>query len=71
MPRGGKELVKGIKEQTKITVMGHADGVCHAFLDESAVAEKAERVVVDGKVSNLFTFLLLFCLCQYNNRIDR
>lgn len=51
MPRGGKELVRGIKENTKITVMGHADGVCHAFLDESAEMRKAERVVVDGKVS--------------------
>lgn len=50
MPRGGKELVRGIKESTKIPVMGHADGVCHAFLDASAREETAKRVVVDAKV---------------------
>lgn len=50
MPRGGKELVRGIKESTKIPVMGHADGVCHAFLDASASEETAKRVVVDAKV---------------------
>ena len=51
MPRGGAALVRSIKDQTKIPVMGHADGLCHAYLDESANREKAERVVLDSKVS--------------------
>ncbi|CED83064.1 glutamate-5-semialdehyde dehydrogenase [Phaffia rhodozyma] len=51
MPRGGAELVRSIKGQTKIPVMGHADGLCHAYLDESADAAKAERVVLDSKLS--------------------
>lgn len=54
MPRGGAALVRSIKDQTKIPVMGHADGLCHLYLDESAVKEKAERVVVDSKVSRSF-----------------
>ena len=49
IPRGGNSLVKFIKENTKIPVLGHADGICHIFIDESADFEKAKRVVIDSK----------------------
>ncbi|WWD20424.1 glutamate-5-semialdehyde dehydrogenase [Kwoniella shandongensis] len=49
MPRGGNELVKSIQNSTRIPVMGHADGICAVYLDESAVEEKAVRVVVESK----------------------
>ena len=49
IPRGGNSLVKFIKENTKIPVLGHADGICHIFVDVSADLEKAKRVVVDAK----------------------
>lgn len=49
IPRGGNSLVKFIKENTKIPVLGHADGVCHIFIDESAGIDMAIKVVVDAK----------------------
>ena len=49
IPRGGNSLVKYIKENTKIPVLGHADGICHIFVDESADIELAKKVVVDAK----------------------
>lgn len=49
IPRGGNNLVKFIKANTKIPVLGHADGICHIFVDESAALEKAKRVVIDAK----------------------
>ena len=49
IPRGGNNLVRFIKENTKIPVLGHADGICHIFVDESADLEKAKRVVIDAK----------------------
>ena len=49
IPRGGNSLVKFIKENTKIPVLGHADGICHIFIDESADFEKAKRVIIDSK----------------------
>lgn len=49
IPRGGNNLVKFIKENTKIPVLGHADGICHIFIDESADIEKAKRIVIDAK----------------------
>lgn len=49
IPRGGNGLVKFIKENTKIPVLGHADGICHIFVDESADLEMAEKIIVDSK----------------------
>ena len=49
IPRGGNNLVKFIKENTKIPVLGHADGICHIFVDASADLEKAKRVIIDAK----------------------
>lgn len=49
IPRGGNKLVKYIKENTKIPVLGHADGICHIFLDKSADFEKATKIIVDSK----------------------
>lgn len=49
IPRGGNSLVKFIQENTKIPVLGHADGVCHIFIDESADLEMATKIVIDAK----------------------
>ncbi len=49
IPRGGNKLVQFIKNNTKIPVLGHADGVCHIFVDESADLEKAVKIIVDAK----------------------
>ena len=49
IPRGGNKLVKFIKENTKIPVLGHADGICHIFIDESADIDMAIKVVTDAK----------------------
>lgn len=49
IPRGGNKLVKFIKENTKIPVLGHASGICHIFVDESADIEMASKVVIDAK----------------------
>lgn len=49
IPRGGNNLVKFIKNNTKIPVLGHASGICHIFVDESADIEMASKVVTDAK----------------------
>ena len=49
IPRGGNKLVKFVKENTNIPVLGHADGICHIFVDESADFEKAKRIIIDAK----------------------
>jgi len=49
IPRGGNALVKFIKDNTNIPVLGHADGICHIFVDESADLEMAQKIVIDAK----------------------
>jgi len=50
IPRGSNQLVRFIKEHTKIPVLGHADGICHIYVDEAADLEMAMRVCYDAKV---------------------
>ena len=49
IPRGGNKLVKFIKGNTKIPVLGHADGICHIFVDEAADLDMAIKIVTDAK----------------------
>ncbi len=49
IPRGSNELVKFIQENTRIPVLGHADGICHLFIDIEANLEMALSVALDSK----------------------
>lgn len=49
IPRGSNSLVSYIQKNTHIPVMGHADGVCHVYVHESADVDKAVSIVVDSK----------------------
>lgn len=49
IPRGSNEFVRYIQQNTQIPVLGHADGVCHLYLDEAADFTKAIAITVDSK----------------------
>lgn len=51
IPRGSNALVKNIQENTKISVMGHADGLCHAYLHEDADLATSIPVILDSKTN--------------------
>lgn len=50
IPRGSNKLVTQIKESTKIPVLGHADGICHVYVDKSASMDMAKCIVLDAKI---------------------
>ncbi|KDO48126.1 hypothetical protein CISIN_1g004665mg [Citrus sinensis] len=50
IPRGSNKLVSQIKESTKIPVLGHADGICHVYVDKSANLDVAKNIVIDAKI---------------------
>lgn len=49
IPRGSNEFVRFIMDNSRIPVMGHADGICHSYVDESADINIAVRNIFDSK----------------------
>jgi glutamate-5-semialdehyde dehydrogenase len=49
IPRGSNELVRFIQDHTRIPVLGHADGICHLYVDAAADPEQALRLAIDSK----------------------
>ncbi len=49
IPRGSKALVEYVQANTRIPVLGHSEGVCHIYVDESADEALAIRVIEDAK----------------------
>jgi len=49
IPRGSGELVRSIQSATRIPVLGHAEGICHLYLDVDADPRMATHLAVDGK----------------------
>lgn len=49
IPRGSNAFVRYIMDNTHIPVMGHADGVCHIYVDKDADIEKAIPIIIDAK----------------------
>ncbi len=50
IPRGSNALVRYIKENTKIPVLGHSDGICHIYIDSSIKQDSALNICLDAKI---------------------
>jgi len=53
IPRGGEGLIRRVSEEARMPVIKHFAGNCHGYLDESADAEMAERIVVNAKCQRM------------------
>ena len=49
IPRGSNEFVQFIMNNSSIPVLGHADGICHVYVDDAADPDMAVQVTVDSK----------------------
>jgi glutamate-5-semialdehyde dehydrogenase len=49
IPRGSNSFVRFVQENTRIPVLGHADGICHLYVDPAADLQKAVDITVDAK----------------------
>jgi glutamate-5-semialdehyde dehydrogenase len=50
IPRGSKEFVTFIEQNSRIPVLGHGEGICHVFVDRAADLNKAIALTIDSKV---------------------
>jgi len=49
IPRGSNSFVRFVQDNTRIPVLGHAEGICHLYVDSSADIGKAVEIAVDAK----------------------
>ena len=49
IPRGSAELIRVVRENTRIPVLGHSDGVCHIYVHSAADIKMAINVILDSK----------------------
>ncbi len=49
IPRGSNSFVQYVMNNTQIPVMGHADGICHIYVDHAADTDLAAKVSIDSK----------------------
>src|ERR1019366_369122 len=50
IPRGGYDLVRHVKAATRIPVLGHAEGVCHVYVDRAADEAMGMEIALDSKL---------------------
>ena len=51
IPRGSNALVRHIQQNTAIPVLGHAEGICHIYVDRAADLDQALEIIIDAKTS--------------------
>ncbi|HYL99676.1 MAG TPA: glutamate-5-semialdehyde dehydrogenase, partial [Blastocatellia bacterium] len=51
IPRGSNELVRYIQNNTNIPVLGHAEGICHIYVDRAADPDVALEIILDAKIT--------------------
>jgi glutamate-5-semialdehyde dehydrogenase len=50
VPRGGRSLIERVRNESRIPVLAHLDGVCHVYLDRAADPDKARAITVNAKM---------------------
>lgn len=52
IPRGRESLIRSVIEKSRVPVLKHMRGLCHAYVDSSANVEKAIKIIINAKTSN-------------------
>ncbi len=52
IPRGGKNLVKKVKQLSSVPIIGHLEGVCHTYIDKNADLKMSEKIIINAKMRN-------------------
>lgn len=71
IPRGSNAFVQYIMNNTKIPVMGHADGICHIYVDKDFDLEKAIPVILDAKTQYTAACNAVETLLVHKDAVDK
>jgi glutamate-5-semialdehyde dehydrogenase len=50
VPRGGKNLIARVRQEARVPVIGHLEGVCHVYVDRGANLRMAQSIVLNAKL---------------------
>jgi len=50
VPRGGKNLIARVRQEARVPVIGHLEGVCHVYVDRAANLQMARHIVLNAKM---------------------
>lgn len=70
IPRGGKDLVARVQSEARVAVLGHLDGICHAYIHADADFDRARALVLNGKMRRTGVCNALECLLIDASRIE-
>ncbi|MCC5991537.1 MAG: glutamate-5-semialdehyde dehydrogenase [Rhodobacteraceae bacterium] len=70
VPRGGKGLVGLVQREARVPVFAHLEGICHVYVDASADADKARRVVLNAKTRRTGICGAAECLLLHRDIVD-
>ncbi|TVP69167.1 MAG: glutamate-5-semialdehyde dehydrogenase [Rhodobacteraceae bacterium] len=70
VPRGGKGLVGLVQREARVPVFSHLEGICHVYVDASADADKARRVVMNAKTRRTSPCGAAECLLIHRDIVD-
>lgn len=70
IPRGGKALIRSVREQSRIPVIETGAGVCHTYFDVAGDVEKGQRIILNAKTRRVSVCNALDCLLIHRSRLE-
>ena len=71
VPRGSQEFIRYIMKTSEIPVVGHADGICHVYVDQDADLEMAEQVTINAKTQYVAVCNAMETMLVHENVADK
>ena len=70
IPRGGRDLVARVQADARVAVLGHLDGVCHAYVDKTVDADMARALILNAKMRRTGVCNALECLIIHADHLE-
>ena len=71
VPRGSQEFIRYIMKTSEIPVVGHADGICHVYVDQDADLEMAEQITINAKTQYVAVCNAMETMLVHENVADK
>ncbi len=69
IPRGSQGLIDFVRSNAKIPVIETGAGICHVYVDEEAVVEKAKQIVTNSKARRVSVCNALDCMVIHESKL--